>query len=148
MNSLGPLILFLIIFFIFNSVGKIKKKAAKNIATEKTETPFVRKSFPEKQQTTVSDLPKSMPSQSSFKEVSKGDESPEGKDPCHEQMLQLTDSIEEESLACSEDDSGRKPLSFHRDDIINGMVLGEVLNRKSSAFGSSASFLSRKRQGM
>ena len=139
MEQFGPLLMIMIFWAIIGIPAAIAKKAAeqkKQAARPAAQKAQKTKAEPVKEQKAEPHLKTLTPTVSftghddSVYQGSLNAFTGEGYDPCHdEQMLPLT-QIESEPEALPQQVRGGLPLGWTDNDIVRGIVMSEILNRK------------------
>lgn len=139
MEQFGPLLMIMIFWAIIGIPAAIAKKAAeqkKQAARPAAQKAQKTKAEPVKEQKAEPRLKTLTPTVSftghndSVYQGSLNAFTGEGYDPCHdEQMLPLT-QIESEPEALPQQVRGGLPLGWTDNDIVRGIVMSEILNRK------------------
>lgn len=139
MEQFGPLLMIMIFWAIIGIPAAIAKKAAeqkKQAARPAAQKAQKTKAEPVKEQKAEPRLKALTPTVSftghddSVYQGSLNAFTGEGYDPCHdEQMLPLT-QIESEPEALPQQVRGGLPLGWTDNDIVRGIVMSEILNRK------------------
>ena len=139
MEQFGPLLMIMIFWAIIGIPASIAKKAAeqkKQAArpaaqkAQKTKAETVKEQKAEPRLKTLTPTVSFTGHDDSVYQGSLNAFTGEGYDPCHdEQMLPLT-QIESEPEALPQQVRGGLPLGWTDNDIVRGIVMSEILNRK------------------
>ena len=136
MEQFGPLLMIMIFWAIIGIPAAIAKKAAEQKKQAARPAAQKAKAEPVKEQKAEPRLKTLTPTVSftghddSVYQGSLNAFTGEGYDPCHdEQMLPLT-QIESEPEALPQQVRGGLPLGWTDNDIVRGIVMSEILNRK------------------
>ena len=139
MEQFGPLLMIMIFWAIIGIPASIAKKAAeqkKQAArpaaqkAQKTKAETVKEQKAEPRLKTLTPTVSFTGHDDSVYQGSLNTFTGEGYDPCHdEQMLPLT-QIESEPEALPQQVRGGLPLGWTDNDIVRGIVMSEILNRK------------------
>lgn len=136
MEQFGPLLMIMIFWAIIGIPAAIAKKAAEQKkqaarpAAQKTKAEPVKEQKAEPRLKTLTPTVSFTGHDDSVYQGSLNAFTGEGYDPCHdEQMLPLT-QIESEPEALPQQVRGGLPLGWTDNDIVRGIVMSEILNRK------------------
>ena len=140
--QLSPFIVLLVLVFLFNSVGKSKKRqqearrAAQKVRQAQLQAyrnapPAVPEKAPAAPIREPAAPPPSRPEpyQPMFTSDN-GEALGEGEDPCHEYMLDQP-GPSEPAVRPAEHPAPGMPLSFSKDSLVNAVVMSEILNRRT-----------------
>ena len=143
MEEFGPLLMIMIFWAIIGIPAAIakkaaeqKKQAARHAAQKapKTESVPVKEKAPEPRLTTLTPSISFSGHDDSVYQGSLNAVTGEGYDPCHDEQMQPLTRIESEPVPRPQQARTGLPLGWTKNDVVRGIVMSEILNRKNSSW--------------